>query len=580
MLDEIRITGLGVIDDAVLELHPGFTVVTGETGAGKTMVVQGLGLLFGARFDSGLIRRGAARAAVEGRLRVEPDGVAATRARDAGADIEDGELLVSRTMTPEGRSRCHVGGRSVPVALVAELASSLVALHGQHDQQTLLRPAEQRQALDRFAGAALQQPLADYRTAYARWRAVTAQLEELTDTRRERAREADLLRFGIAEIEAVAPTAGEDAALAADLQRLGNADALSTGARDAHSALVSDPTAGTEVDATTLVAAARRSLEAVSDHDPVLGELARRLAEASYLLADVAADLASYAESVDADPRRLAAAQDRQAALGQLTRKYAADLDGVIAWAADAARRLQELDSDDDQVEALAAERTRLLGELTTLANAVSTGRQQAADRFGAAVSGELVDLAMPHAAVSAAVSQDDVTAGGLTVAGRSVAFGPDGVDSVELLLAPHSGAPARPLHRGASGGELSRVMLAVEVVFAAADPVPTMVFDEVDAGVGGRAAVEIGRRLAQLARSHQVIVVTHLPQVAAFADRHLVVRKSDGGTVTSSDVTTLDDDGRVGELSRMLAGLEESDLARGHAEELLAAAAAAKGTS
>jgi DNA repair protein RecN (Recombination protein N) len=577
MLEEIRITGLGVIDDAVLELDRGFTVVTGETGAGKTMVVQGLSLLFGGRFDSGLVRSGASRGAVEGRLRIDHDGPVAERALEAGGAVDDGELLVSRTMTSEGRSRCHLGGRSVPVSLVSELAGELVALHGQHDQQSLLRPAEQRAALDRFAGPAVAEPLSAYRVAYRQWREVSASLEELTAARRERAQEADLLRFGLAEIEAAEPVPGEDVALSVEVERLAHADSLTQGARLAHDALVADPASGQELDATNLVAEARRALAAVEGHDPGLDALAQRLSEISYLLADVAADLASYADAVDADPQRLAAAQDRQATLAGLVRKYAPGLDGVLAWAAQAGTRLLELDTDDERVGELAAEQERLLAELTSLAAQVSAARRAAGERFSAAVTAELADLAMPHAEVTAVVSQDVVTAGGLEIDGRRLAFGPDGVDSVELLLAAHAGAPQRPLHRGASGGELSRVMLAVEVVFAAADPVPTMVFDEVDAGVGGRAAVEIGRRLAQLARSHQVIVVTHLPQVAAFADRHLVVRKSDDGRVTSSDVVKLDDAERVRELSRMLAGLEESELAQGHAEELLAAAAEAK---
>ncbi len=565
MLEEIRISGLGVIAEAVLELAPGLTVVTGETGAGKTMVVQGLGLLFGGRADAGLVRSGAGRAAVEGRLQVDPQGQAARRAVDAGADLDDDVLLVSRTVSSEGRSRAYVGGRSVPVAVLAELAESLVAVHGQSDQNRLLRPARQRTALDRFAGAPVEELLGRYRTAYARWLAVGALLEELRTRERERAQEADLLEFGLAEVAGADLQPGEDVALAAEVERLGHADALRAAATVAHEALLGSAEAAGP-DAGQLVAAARRAVEAVGAHDPRLGELATRLAEVSYLLADVTADLASYADAIDADPLRLAAAQDRQATIGRLVRKYAPDVDGVLAWARQARLRRETLAGDTDRTAELEAERAALRSELTVLAAGLSQARTEAAARFGAAVTGELVELAMPHAEVVAAVTRRG-----------EYDFGPDGVDEVELLLVPHAGAPARQLQRGASGGELSRVMLAVEVVFAGADPVPTMVFDEVDAGVGGRAAVEVGRRLARLARTSQVLVVTHLPQVAAFADRHLHVVKDDDGEVTSSGVIVLDDSGRLRELSRMLAGLDESALARGHAEELLAVAATAR---
>jgi DNA repair protein RecN (Recombination protein N) len=326
----------------------------------------------------------------------------------------------------------------------------------------------------------------------------------------------------------------------------------------------------------TLLSTARHALDPVAAHDQALGALATRVAEASYLVADVAADLASYAASVDADPVRLAAVEDRRAALRVLTRKYGTDVEEVLAWADRAAARLAELDDDDERIAALEAERLVLRERLRQLAGRLSAERTAAADRFAAAVTAELVELAMPRAVLGVELSRRD-DPDGLELDGRTVAFGPSGVDEVQLLLTPHAGAAPRPLAKAASGGELSRVMLATEVVFAGSDPVPTFVFDEVDAGVGGRAAVEVGRRLARLARTAQVVVVTHLPQVAAFADRHLVVEKADDGRVTNSDVTSLDGTGRVRELSRMLAGLESSALAHGHAEELLATAAAVK---
>ncbi|MFJ8661827.1 DNA repair protein RecN [Streptomyces sp. NPDC093795] len=577
VLEEMRIRSLGVIDDAVVELSPGFTAVTGETGAGKTMVVTSLGLLLGGRADAALVRIGAASAVVEGRISVPAGAPAAVRAEEAGAELEDGVLLVSRTISAEGRSRAHLGGRSVPVGLLAELADELVAVHGQTDQQGLLKPARQRGALDRYAGEAVSVPLAAYGEAYRRLRAVTGELDEITTRARERAQEADLLRFGLGEIEAVAPLAGEDTELAAEAERLGHAEALASAAALAHAALAGVPEDPESVDATTLVAGAGRALEAVRSHDPALAALADRMGEISILLGDVATELAGYADDLDADPLRLAVVEERRAALTQLTRKYGRDGEGVaavLAWAEESAGRLGELDGDDDRIEELTAERDRLRDELSVLAQRLTDARTEAAARFADAVTAELASLAMPHARVSFDIRQTE-DAEGVEVGGRRVAYGPSGADEVELLLAPHPGAPPRPIAKGASGGELSRVMLAVEVVFAGVDPVPTYLFDEVDAGVGGKAAVEIGRRLAKLARTAQVVVVTHLPQVAAFADRQLLVEKTNDGSVTRSGVTVLEGEDRVRELSRMLAGQEDSETARAHAEELLATARA-----
>jgi len=581
VLEEIRIRGLGVIDDAALDLADGLTVVSGETGAGKTMIVQGLGLLTGGRADYGLVRPGVERAFVEGRLVIPADSAVAARVRDVGGDLDDDPggavLVVGRTLTAEGRSRAQVAGRSVPASVLGEIAEDLIAVHGQSEAQRLLRPSTQRLALDRFAGAAVAAPLARYGVVHTELNRVSRALVEITERSREREQEAELLRLGLAEVERVDPTPAEDVALDAELSRLEHAETLVRAARTAHAALVSDPASGSdEPGAVDLVSAARRVIAGDSDLDAELAALGARLTEVGMLLTDVAADLASYAEGIDADPARLADAQDRKAALTALTRAHGTDIDGVLAWADQAGRRLLELDGAGDSVETLTARRDQLAADLAELAAAVSAARSAAAERFGAAVAAELAGLAMPRARVEAAVSQRD-DPGGLRVGERVLAFGPSGVDEVELRLVPHPGAPARPVQKGESGGELSRVMLAIEVVLAAADAGATMVFDEVDAGVGGRAAVEIGRRLARLARTHQVICITHLPQVAAFADRHLVVHKADDGSVTRSGVITLDDAGRVRELSRMLAGQEDSSLARGHAEELLAAAAADK---
>ncbi|TKA09093.1 DNA repair protein RecN [Actinacidiphila oryziradicis] len=576
VLEEMRIRALGVIEDAVVELSPGFTAVTGETGAGKTMVVTSLGLLLGGRADPALVRIGSKAAVVEGRIALTSGSPAALRAEEAGAELDDGALLISRTVSAEGRSRAYVGGRSVPVGLLAELADDLVAVHGQTDQQGLLRPARQRQALDRYAGDAVAVPLVKYAEAYRRLREVAAELDELTTRARERAQEADLLRFGLEEVAAAEPLPGEDVELAAEAERLGHAEALASAAAIGHAALAGNPEDPEAVDANTLVAGAQRALDAVRGHDPALAGLADRIGEIGILLGDVAGELAGYADDLDADPRRLAAVEERRATLLHLTRKYGPDIDAVLAWSEAGADRLGELEGDDERIAELAAERDALRDELGGLAQALTDARTEASDRFAEAVTAELGELAMPHARVSVAIRQTDDPEG-IEVDGRLVAYGAAGADEVELQLAPHPGAPARPIAKGASGGELSRVMLAVEVVFAGSDPVPTYLFDEVDAGVGGKAAVEVGRRLARLARTAQVVVVTHLPQVAAFADRQLLVEKTNDGSVTRSGVKVLEGEERVRELSRMLAGLEDSELGRAHAEELLAAARAAR---
>ncbi len=573
-LTEIRIRGLGAIDDVTLELGPGLTVVTGETGAGKTMVVSGLTLLFGGRADQGRVRANG-RAGVEGRLALPPDSPVWQRAADAGADPDDdGSLILARTISAEGRSRAFLGGRSVPVGVVSELAESLLAVHGQTDQLRLSRPAEQRRALDRYAGTAHLALIDRYREAHDRWRTATAELDRRRTQARELAQAADVLRHGLEEIDAAAPEPGEDEALATQVKRLSDADALRAAADEARMALVGDVTGdfgGGEVpqDATAALALAERAL--ASSDDPTLVLLAQDLADAVAVVSDVAGQLAGYVADLDADPARLAEVLDRRALITGLTRKYADPgdgLGGVLAWADDARRRLSELDVSDEALEQLAAERDAARAQVDELGAQISAGRRAAAEGFAAEVGRELAGLAMKSARVSFSIDSDPDEPG------------PDGLDQVALLLAAHPGAPARPVHKGASGGELSRVMLAIEVVFAGADPVPVMVFDEVDAGVGGQAAGEIGRRLAQLARQHQVVVVTHLAQVAAFADTHLVVDKSPdtGAGVTATDIRAVEADDRVRELARMLSGLADSDTGQAHARELLAVAAEARG--
>lgn len=581
VLAEMRIQGLGVIDDALLELHPGFTVVTGETGAGKTMVVTGLQLLSGGRSDASRVRSGAPKAVVEGRFEVAALDQAKAVVEDAGAEVdEDGSLIALRSVGKDGRSRAHVGGRSVPVGLLGQLADQLIAVHGQNDQLRLARPAEQRAVTDRFAGESVAEPLAEYQRVRAEWLEVSAELVDRSARSRELAQQADMLRLGLEEITAVAPEPGEDDLLTGQIKRLAEADELRSVAAGAQVAVSgADDGDPDEPGALGLIAEARRRLTGADD--PVLTELETRLAQASVLLSDVGSELGRYLEELDADPQRLEQVLARQAELKKLTRKYAADVDGVLAWAEHAREQLDGMDTSEEALAELAARRNELAEELAGHATRLTKARTAAAEELGVAITAELAGLAMAQAEVRvvvtprAAEGQGDQAA--LDVAGERLHAGPDGTDEVELRLRSHAGAPPLPVHKAASGGELSRVMLAIEVVLAGADTVPTLVFDEVDAGVGGRAAVEIGRRLARLARSHQVLVVTHLPQVAAFADRHLVVDKGTTEGITRSGVRTLDEQQRVVELARMLAGMDGTETGRAHAEELLAAAAADK---
>ncbi len=572
MIEEIRIRSLGVIEESGLELGPGFTAITGETGAGKTMVVSALRLLLGARADSGVVRAGARYARIEGLVRTGTwSAPLEARLEELGAEIDDGTLVIARRVAAEGRSRATVGGASVPAGALSEISQALVVVHGQSDQHRLQSSAEQLDALDRYAGSEVLALREEFGEAFARMRSVERELADLIDSRRERAREADLLRFGLDEIAAANPQPGEDRALADEEQRLAHADTLRTAAESARLLLSSDEE---EPDALASLARARAALEAVRDHDPEAAALSDRMAEASYLVSDLAADAASYASGLESDPARLAEVSERRSALRALTRKYGEDLSAVLEWARNASTSLERVDNADQLAADLTAARDELRARLAVLGERLTEGRVSAAERLSQEVTAELTELAMPHATVSIDVRRS-VDPTGIETPQGPVRASARGLDDVEFLLAANPGAEPRSLAKSASGGELSRVMLALEVVLAASDPVPTLVFDEIDAGIGGKAAVEVGRRLARLSQLAQVVVVTHLPQVAAFADTHVRVSKDSTGAVTTSDLAVLTDEDRIVELSRMLAGLEDSASARAHAQELLETARA-----
>ena len=557
MIEEISIRDLGVIEQATLPLGPGFTALTGETGAGKTMVVSALGLLLGARADSGAVRAGSASAVVEGRWLVDSASSVIERVQDAGGSVDDGELILGRSLSSGGRSRATVGGRSAPVGVLSEIGEQLVVVHGQSDQMRLRSATAQRQALDRYAGEAVSSVAARYRDAFTRWHAAQSRLDELVTEQERRLREADDLRTAMTEIEAAAPTAGEDDRLAEAAERLGNLEELRIAAAEAHEALSSEETDDGR-DALAQLTAARRSLERVAGHDAQLQPIAEAVAAASFAVSEAAADLASYLGGLDAEgARELETVQERRAELAALVRKYGPTLDDTLRYLETGSARLLELDDDESRIEALRAEVDSAQAEVLGLADELSAARVAHAAGLSKRVTEELAALAMGTATLT------------VSVADRSE-YGLSGKDSVEFLLAPHPGAEPRALGKGASGGELSRVMLAIEVVIAGNDPVPTFIFDEVDAGVGGASATEIGRRLAALSRSAQVIVVTHLAQVAAFAGNHLRVTKDASGEVTASSVEQLEGAERVAEMARLLSGEPDSETALAHARELL----------
>ncbi len=580
MLSEIRIESLGAIKVANAEFDRGLTVLTGETGTGKTMVVTGLHLLGGARADANRVRSGSARAVVEGRFSTTDVDADLSAQIDeildsSGADRdEDGSVIALRSVSKDGPSRAYLGGRSVPAKSLSTFTTQLLTLHGQNDQLRLMRPEEQRGALDRFAE--VTEKLRRYRAVRVDWLQARRDLTDRTNSARELAQEADRLTFALEEIDAVDPRPGEDDALVAEIRRLSELDALREAASTARMAL----TGGDDADGATesssashALAQAKAALEATDD--AALRVLGDQLGEALTVIADVSGEVGAYLGELPSDASTLETKLSRQAELRTLTRKYAADIDGVLAWATQARDRLAQLDVSEEALAGLQKRVDELGVRLADVAAELTRARTKAAKGLAKAVTAELAGLAMAQAEFTIGVSPipaavDDSAPLALP-SGQTVHAGSAGVDAVEFGFTAHRGSTVLPLAKSASGGELSRVMLALEVVLAASAEGTTMVFDEVDAGVGGRAAVQIGRRLARLARTHQVIVVTHLPQVAAYADTHLVVDAL--GRDGSSGVRRLEDDARVAELARMLAGLGESDTGRAHARELLTAA-------
>ena len=570
MLADIAIENLGVIPAASAEFSSGLTVLTGETGAGKTMVVTGLRLVSGGRADASRVRTGAPQAVVEGRFITENvpadivERATGILSNAGGAADENGEFLAVRSVNANGRSKAHLGGRVVPAAILSDFSGELLTIHGQNDQLRLLSPERQLDALDRFLPA-LANLRISYAEKYSTWKELSRDLKQRISSRRELAQEVDRLQFAINEIDAVSPEPGEDAELLSQIRRLQDVDTLR---EQAATALGAIDGVGALSDAMGGFAGFDEGQESASDQlgqaesalggseDPKLKEISGLLSEITSLLGEVSVELGGFLSDLPADPQALDEMLTRQQQLKLLTRKYAGDIDGVLEWRRKAQLRLESIDISSEAIDKLKEQVKKAESAMMRAAKKLSTERGKAAKRLSVTVTEELQGLAMQKARFIAA----------MTVAEP----GPTGIDAVEFQLAANALAQPRPLASSASGGELSRVMLALEVILAAGTTGTTLVFDEVDAGVGGRAAVEIGRRLARLANDNQVIVVTHLPQVAAYADTHLHVAKDVGEGSVSSGVESLSYERRIEELSRMLAGLDDTETGRAHATELL----------
>ena len=567
-LEEISIRNLGIIDQSTLELGSGLNVLTGETGAGKTMILTALALVLGGKSDSALVRTGSERLIASAQFSL-PTITADLReiAENSGSDISDGSLILTRTVNSDGKSKAVAGGTTVPAATLANFADQLVEIHGQAANHQIVKPARQRELLDRYAGAKLSAALATYQGEFASYNDLKARIKAALDSASKRDREiGDLEEFlqGWQKLKAVRGEYSETTNQIARLSSVEDLRAASAGATEA----LTDETSG----ALTVLGAARRFLDLAKGKDSKLDEIATSIAEGFFLIDDAAREIATYLTALEADPGKLDSLQSRKAEINSFLKKYgssgSADEDLVLlaARAKGAKEAIADLNGGEDRIRELQAELSAIKKNLVASAKNLTEIRTSASLSLSRAVTSEIAALAMPHTVFSIAITSADYN-GSL----KESDFTNLGCDEVAMQIQGHIGAPLIALGKGASGGEMSRIMLALEVVLAQTHPVGTYIFDEVDAGVGGKAAIEVGRRLAALAKHTQVIVVTHLPQVAAWADTHFVVKKSSDGSISQSDVTKLEDRARVEEIARMLAGLEGSASAQEHAAELLA---------
>jgi DNA repair protein RecN (Recombination protein N) len=570
MLTCLRVKNLAIIDALELLLGPGLNVVTGETGAGKSILVDAIELVLGARGRPEIIRTGQKQCEVEALFELDGEPEVIARLEAAGFELED-ELVVRRVVSAGGRSRAYVNGRLASAAELARLASGLVDISSQHEHTGLVDPTRHLDYLDAFAG--LAGPREEAARAYAALSEAARALAALDARMKTRAEREDLLRFQLGEIDAIAPRAGEAEALSEERERLRHAVELARVAGGAEAALYDEDDA-----VATALTRIANDVRNAARFDPSLERLAKQLDEARAQVEDAARELGAYARDVSLDPDRLEAVEERLDALKRLVRKHGS-VEGALAAREDAARELGELDRSGETRATLLAARAEALDVARQVARTLSERRTKAAVKLGRAIAAELASLGMGGARVEVQVERlgargEGTDATALEIDGARLS--PTGIDRAELLIAPNRGEEARPLARIASGGELSRALLAIKRVLAGLSPAGMYVFDEVDSGVGGAVAETIGKKLRDVAKHHQVLCITHLPQIAVFADQHFHVQKDVVGGRTRSAVHALDAAGRLEEIARMLGGLKVTDKTRAAAAELLELARAA----
>lgn len=564
-LEEISIRNLGIIEQSELELGRGLNVLTGETGAGKTMILTALSLVLGGKSDSSLVRHGSERLVATAQFSVTADSKELLD--EIGAEVDGTSLIVTRTVNSDGKSKASCGGVTVPAGTLSDVTEPLIEIHGQSANAQIVKPARQRELLDRFGGAAIASVLSKYQETYSEYLELKERIKAMKTSANKRDGEIAELEEFLAAWTKLKAVRNEPSAVEDEIQRLSSVEDLRLASSGALSALDSE-----ESGALTLLHSARRYLDAAKGKDSRLEEIAERVAESLFILDDASSDLASYATGLEADPERLDFLQGRKAELNLFIKRWGgagtAD-DELVALAAKAKtgkESIADLKGGDERIVELENDLAKIKKLLLASAQELSQARSTAAELLSQSVTNEIQALSMPHTRFFAEVISPDYE-GAL----KESDFTQLGCDEVSMQIQGQVDGPKIALGKGASGGEMSRIMLGLEVVIAKSHPVGTYIFDEVDAGVGGKAAIEVGKRLHALAKNSQVIVVTHLPQVAAWADTHFVVRKSSDGSVVQSGVSKLGQSERVEEIARMLAGLEESSSAREHAAELLA---------
>lgn len=550
MLLELQVENYAVVERVRVRFHAGLNVLTGETGSGKSIVVDALGLLFGGRASAEMVRSGADRARVSGIFEVPQDPGLRTLLSDAGVDVEDGELLLEREIQSSGKSRAFANSRPATAALLKDLAPWLGDIHGQHDQQRLFLPSSQLETLDSVAGDA---PLLEQAGAlYRRWTATGGELAELERNEQEKLRLADLWNFQRQEIDGATLRAGEDASLEAERRVLQNVNRLQESASAAYDALYDAPQS-----AATNLSVCLRKLEEVARIDPSLAELVESLKPAQIALDEASRTLQHYVGTLEADPARLEDIESRLAVIDKLKRKYGASVEEIMAFGEDVCARLAALESAAERREALMKERQRLRAEYDTVAAGLTACRTAAARELEKRVVAELSGLAMERTVFRIAISAAEPS--------------PHGADSIAFLVSPNLGEEPKPMERIASGGELSRIALALKTCATVShETARTLVFDEVDAGIGGAAAERVGSRLKALASANQVLCVTHLAQIAGFGDHHFSVEKREVKGRTLAEIEELSGDARVREIGRMLSGNHLTPEALRHAEQLI----------